>query len=60
MYISTVHVTDDYLQGCVDGILKVDDYFVIRRSKTWDLLVPESRIEAALAFLSVLSYAMSE
>lgn len=60
MYISTVHVTDSYLQGCIEGFLKEGDYFIVRKSKTWDLAIPESRIEAAMTFLSVLNYTMSE
>ena len=60
MYISAVHVTDSYLQSCFEGFLKEQDYFIVRRSKTWDLAIPESRVEAAMTFLSVLSYTMSE
>ena len=59
MYISTVHISAKYLQGCEDGYLKDDDFFVVRRSKTWDLANHNDRIEAAMAFLAILNYTMS-
>ena len=55
-----MHVTDRYLEGCTAGKLHEDEFFVIRRSKIWNLAAPQERIEAALAILSVLSYTMSE
>jgi hypothetical protein len=58
MYISSVHISDTYLQGCDDGKLKDDDFFIVRKSRVWDLGDPESRIEAALTFLAVLNYTM--
>lgn len=59
MYISTVHISESYMQGCDDGQLKEDDFFVVRRSRVWDLGDPSSRIDAAMAFLTVLNYTMS-
>jgi len=60
VYLSAVHVNDRYLQGCYSGCIDKDDFFVLRRSKVWDLAVPHERIEAALVILSVLSYTMSQ
>jgi hypothetical protein len=59
MYISTVHISTSYLQRCEDGYLKDDDFFVVRRSKVWDIGDPKARIEAAMAFLAILNYTMS-
>ena len=59
IYISTVQVTPDYFESCDKGIIKSDQYFSIRRSRTWDLTHAEERVEAALAFLGVLKYTMS-
>lgn len=59
MYISTVQVTPDYFESCDKGIIKSDQYFLIRRSRTWDLADVEERVEGALAFLGVLKYTMS-
>jgi hypothetical protein len=58
MYISTVHVTPSYFQGCEDGHFADDDFFVVRTSKVWDLANPEERIDAGLAFLAILKYTM--
>jgi len=57
--ISNVQVTPDYFESCDKGIIKPDQYFLIRRSRTWDLTDTEERAEAALAFLGVLKYTMS-
>jgi len=60
MYIDTVELSDSYyIQGCDTGILKKDECFIVRRSKIWDLADSDERIEAALAFLSVLNYTMN-
>ena len=59
MYIDTVELSNSYLQGCDAGILSKDEYFIVRRSKTWDLADSHQRIEAALAFLILLNYTMN-
>jgi hypothetical protein len=59
MYIDTVELSDSYIQGCDAGILKNDEYFIVRRSEIWDLADADERIEAALAFFSVLNYTMN-
>ena len=60
VYLSAVHVNDRYLEGCYSGCIDKDDFFVVRRSKVWDLAVPHERVEAALVILSVLSYTMTQ
>lgn len=59
MYIDAVELSDSYIQGCDAGILKNDEYFIVRRSKIWDLADSDERIEAALSFLMVLNYTMN-
>jgi hypothetical protein len=59
MYISTVEVSETYVQGCDTGILKDDEFFLVRRSKVWDLSDSNQRLEAAIAFLSCLNYTMN-
>jgi len=48
-----------YLAGCDDGNIPENQYFVVRRSKTWDLANPDERFEAGLAFLGCLNYLMN-
>jgi len=60
VYLSAVHVNDRYLEGCHSGHIDKDDFFVVRRSKVWNLAEPHERTEAALVILSVLAYTMSE
>ena len=59
MYIDTVELSDSYIQGYDAGILKKDEYFIVHRSKIWDLADSDERIEAVLAFLTVLNYTMN-
>jgi hypothetical protein len=59
MLISTVYITPDYFESCDKGIVGSNQYFLIRRSKIWNLANKEERIDAALAFLGVLKYTMS-
>jgi len=58
MYIYTAYVSSPYLNGCDDGNIPHNEYFIIRRSMEWDLSNPDQRFEAALAFLGCLSYVM--
>jgi len=60
MYISTVHITQSYYESCNTGTFQDGDYFLVRRSRVWDLAEPTDRYDAALAVLAVLQYTMAE
>jgi hypothetical protein len=58
MYISAVKITGSYLECCDYGWINPNQYFIVRRSRVWDLADPKERKEAALAFLGCLNYNM--
>jgi hypothetical protein len=59
MYISTVMLSESYMHGVDAQVVAKDDWFIVRRSKEWDLSIPGERIEAAMSFLSCLNYRMN-